>query len=289
MHTRFLMPHGADARLRLCLICPFPLRSAQLTDCAADLVTAVKSPAEALAALSLKQPAAGASDASGSGSGGDEAEAAGGGGSDAEEDDDEDPMVTQLRAYAASHMGAQTAERVRGLACEGAEHRCHVALAALLDCSSSSAPPLGKQLSAARCAALAGAAPDAAARGALLAALEAYVTDAAEEAPQLLKSLSVALKNLYDADVVDEPSLVAWYDNAAAARKFGVSPDGAKAARKAAFAFVDWLRCVVALLRCCIRFLRCAFGCCALRARLTCVCLCVRCSNAESDDDDDEE
>jgi hypothetical protein len=215
--------------------------------------------------MSLK-PAAGASDASGSDDA--DADAAGASSDDDEEDaaegdddDDEDPMVKKLRAYAATHSGAQVAARVRALACEGAEHRCHVALAALLDASGAGAPPLGKQLTAARCAALAAAAPDAPGRGALLAALEAFVTDAADEAPQLLKSLSVALKNLYDADVVDEPSLVAWYDNAAAARKFGVEPEGAKAARKAAFAFVDWLRCVLCVFVWIRVFLRCACVC----------------------------
>ena len=47
---------------------------------------------------------------------------------------------------------------------------------------------------------------------------------------------------MYEGDVVDEDVLYAWYDNAGAARKFGVSPADAKAVREKAFPFVDWLR-----------------------------------------------
>ena len=36
--------------------------------------------------------------------------------------------------------------------------------------------------------------------------------------------------------------LYAWFDNAAAAKKFGVAPADAKLVRERAFAFVDWLR-----------------------------------------------
>ena len=63
-----------------------------------------------------------------------------------------------------------------------------------------------------------------------------------EDAPELLKGLPVALKVLYDADVVEEGPLCAWFDNGAAAKKFGVSAADAKRVREKAFAFVDWLR-----------------------------------------------
>ena len=199
----------------------------QLTDGAADLVTAVK-------AVSL---------GAGAGNG-----AASASGDDDDDEDDEDELVTQLRAYAAKHTAAETGAMLRSLACDGPEHRAHVAVTALLDAGPSAAP-LKAQVTS-RAAALKAAAPDAAGAAALLAALEAFLADAP---PATLKGTALALKELYDADVVDEPALVAWYDAPAAARKFGVSPDDAKAVRKAAHAFVDWLR------------------------------------NAESDDDDDEE
>lgn len=190
----------------------------QLTDGAADLVTAVKG-------VNLDEPGSGSGSGSGEDDGGDEG------------DEDEDELVTQLRAFAAKHSGAETAQQLRSLACDGPEHRAHVAVTALLS-ASPSAPPLKAQ-AVARAAALKGAAPDAAGAAALLAALEAWL---AEAPPAVLKGTALALKALYDADVVDEPALVAWYDAPAAARKFGVSPDGAKAVRKAAHAFVDWLR-----------------------------------------------
>ena len=199
----------------------------QLTDGAADLVTAVKN-------VALDDAGNGAAAAAGAGdSGGDED----GDGDDDDEDDDEDALVKQLRAYAAKHSASETATFLRGLACDGPEHRAHVAVTALLDAGASAAPL--KAQATARAAALKGAAPDAAGRGALLAALEAWL---AEAPPATAKGTALALKELYDADVLDEASLVAWYDNASAARKFGVSPDGAKVVRKAAHAFVDWLR-----------------------------------------------
>lgn len=47
---------------------------------------------------------------------------------------------------------------------------------------------------------------------------------------------------LYEADVVEEAPMCAWFDNSAAAKKFGVSAEDAKRVREKAFAFVDWLR-----------------------------------------------
>jgi len=193
----------------------------QLTDGAADLVTAVKN-------VALDDAGNGAA-AGSAGSAGEE--------EDDDDDDEEDALVKQLRAYAAKHSAAETASFLRGLACDGPEHRAHVAVTALLDAGAGAAPL--KAQATVRAGALKGAAADAAGRGALLAALEAWL---AEAPPATAKGTALALKELYDADVLDEASLVAWYDNAAAARKFGVSPDGAKAVRKAAHAFVDWLR-----------------------------------------------
>ena len=193
----------------------------QLTDGAADLVTAVKN-------VALDDACNGAA-AGSAGSAGEE--------EDDDDDDEEDALVKQLRAYAAKHSAAETASFLRGLACDGPEHRAHVAVTALLDAGAGAAPL--KAQATARAGALKGAAADASGRGALLAALEAWL---AEAPPATAKGTALALKELYDADVLDEASLVAWYDNAAAARKFGVSPDGAKAVRKAAHAFVDWLR-----------------------------------------------
>ena len=47
---------------------------------------------------------------------------------------------------------------------------------------------------------------------------------------------------MYEEDIIEEEVLYAWFDNAAAAKKFGVAPPDAKAVREKAFAFVDWLR-----------------------------------------------
>ena len=124
--------------------------------------------------------------------------------------------------------------------CENLEHRMHILVAALLD-ASESAPPLSKQV-AAKAAVLKACVPDAPSAGAMLASLERWVVD---DAPHVLASkqgVATGLNALYDADVADEPAILAWADNAAAARKFGVSADDAKAVRKAAAPFVEWLR-----------------------------------------------
>ena len=197
----------------------------QLTDGAAALVTAGKSAGEARAAPPVAAMAA-------------LAVAPAAGGSDEEEEEEEDEAVTALRtAYGSAKDGAAAAAALKSLAFQGPEHRAHVAVTALLVLQPG-APPLAKQLEAARLA-LAAAAPDAAGRAALLAALEAGLAGA--EAA-VLKGTALGLKALYDGDVVDEAALVAWYDAPAAARKFGVSPAAAAAVRKASHAFVDWLR-----------------------------------------------
>jgi len=205
----------------------------QLTDGAAAMVTVTKAaqsddaqpPAAALTSLSLN----GAAQAQGAED--DDQD-------DEDGDEDEDPMVRELRTFAAKHSASETAAHLRGLKCENMEHRMHLLVAASLD-SSESAPPLNKQL-AVKATLLCAAAPDAAQRGAMLASLERWLVD---DAPAgAAKSLGQGLHALYDADVLDEPSILAWYDNLGAARKFGVAPDDAQAVRKAAAVFVEWLR-----------------------------------------------
>jgi len=106
------------------------------------------------------------------------------------------------------------------------------------------APPLSKQLGkAAQLFAM--AAPDAPARAALLASLELWLAGREEEAGGIAaasKGLAAGLHALYDADALDEPAILTWFDNAAAGRKFGVPPAAAAAVRKAAAAFVEWLK-----------------------------------------------
>ena len=157
-----------------------------------------------------------------------------------EDDEDDDPLVTGLRAFAASHGATDVAAHLKGLKADNNEHRMHILVAALLD-ASESAPPLSKQV-AAKAAVLKACVPDALSAGAMLASLERWVVD---DAPHVLASkqgVATGLNALYDADVADEPAILAWADNAAAARKFGVSADDAKAVRKAAAPFVEWLR-----------------------------------------------
>ncbi len=54
--------------------------------------------------------------------------------------------------------------------------------------------------------------------------------------------MAVALKVLYDEDVVDEAVIVAWYDKASAGSLLSVSPEAAKAVRAAAKPFAEWLK-----------------------------------------------
>jgi translation initiation factor 5 len=155
-------------------------------------------------------------------------------------DEDDDPLVIGLRAFAATHGAADVAAHLKGLQADNNEHRMHILVAALLD-SAETAPVLSKQV-AAKAAVLKACVPDAPSAGAMLASLERWVVD---DAPHVLASkqgIATGLNALYDADVADEPAILAWADNVAAARKFGVSPDDAKAVRKAAAPFVEWLR-----------------------------------------------
>ena len=156
------------------------------------------------------------------------------------DEEDDDPLVTGLRVFAASHGAAEVAAHLKGMKADNNEHRMHILVAALLD-SSESAPALSKQV-AAKAAVLKACVPDAPSAGAMLASLERWVVD---DAPHVLASkqgIATGLNALYDADVADEPAILAWADNASAARKFGVSPEDAKAVRKAAAPFVEWLR-----------------------------------------------
>jgi len=190
------------------------------------MVTAVKAaeepPAAALSSLALAP--------------GEKAEA------EAEEEEEED-LVEALRAFAAGHGAGETAAHLRQLKTQNVEHRMHTLLFASLS-GEAEAPPLSKQLGkAAPLFAL--AAPDAPARAALLASLELWLAGREEEAGGIAaaaKGLAAGLHALYDADALDEPAILAWFDNAAAGRKFGVPPAAAAAVRKAAAAFVEWLK-----------------------------------------------
>ena len=161
-------------------------------------------------------------------------------GEDEEEDDDEDPLVAGLRKFAASHNASEVASHLKAMKADNMEHRMHVLVAALLDCAEG-APALSKQVSA-KAAVLKACVPDAPTAGAMLASLERWLVDDAPHVLATKQGVATALNALYDADVLDEPSILAWADNAAAARKLGVSSDDAKTVRKAAAPFVEWLR-----------------------------------------------
>lgn len=82
-------------------------------------------------------------------------------------------------------------------------------------------------------------AADAPGQLALLVALEWL---AAEGAPARLREAALALKALYDEDLVDEEIILAWADREEAAKALGVDADGARGVRKAVAPVVEWLR-----------------------------------------------
>jgi eIF4-gamma/eIF5/eIF2-epsilon len=57
-----------------------------------------------------------------------------------------------------------------------------------------------------------------------------------------LLQAAVALKMLYDTDVIEEEVIVAWYDKATAAGILGVPAAAAKAVRDVTKPFVEWLK-----------------------------------------------
>ena len=227
-------------------------------------------PAEALASLALTgaaTPAPHASHTNGGAKNGGGGSAVAAEGENGEEEEEEDHAAS-FRAFLSSTPPpppADGAAFLRDLPLDGLEHRMHVLVGAAVTpppaasspAAGAPAPPppsLAKQLAA--CAPLLGAvvkaaaaswpagacaASPVAAQTALLAALERFL---AHDAPPAFwtKGLSAALKALYDADVVEEPALLAWHDAPASARKLGVSPPDAAAVRKAAAVFVEWLR-----------------------------------------------
>ncbi len=73
----------------------------------------------------------------------------------------------------------------------------------------------------------------------LMCSFETFLTDTA---PGMRKELPMTLKVLYEEDIVEEDSLSKWFDDAAAAKKFGVGAKDAAAVRKAAASFIEWLR-----------------------------------------------
>jgi translation initiation factor 5 len=52
----------------------------------------------------------------------------------------------------------------------------------------------------------------------------------------------LALKALYDEDVLEEELIVAWYDKPTAGKVLNVSAASAKAVRDSAEPFVEWLK-----------------------------------------------
>ena len=207
----------------------------QLTDGAASMVTATlpgeeppQPPSGALASLALS-------------GGGDEPAAAG---EEEDDEEEEEDLVESLRAFAASHGAAQVAAQLLALRTQGTEHRMHTLVFASLS-AASDAPSCAKQLAkAAPLFAL--CARDDASRAALLASLECWLAAREDEGAggvaAAAKGLAAGLHALYDADALDEPAIVAWFDNASAAKKFGVPSARAAAVRTAAAAFVDWLK-----------------------------------------------
>ncbi len=57
-----------------------------------------------------------------------------------------------------------------------------------------------------------------------------------------LLQVSLALKALYDDDIVVEQLIIAWYDKPSAGKVLGVPAPAAKAVRQAAAKFVEWLQ-----------------------------------------------
>ena len=54
--------------------------------------------------------------------------------------------------------------------------------------------------------------------------------------------VSLALKALYDDEIVDEELIIAWHQKPSAGKVLGVPAPAAKAVRVAAAKFVEWLQ-----------------------------------------------
>ena len=54
--------------------------------------------------------------------------------------------------------------------------------------------------------------------------------------------VSLALKALYDDEIVDEALIIAWYNKPLAGKVLGVPAPAAKAVRQAAAKLVEWLQ-----------------------------------------------
>ena len=52
----------------------------------------------------------------------------------------------------------------------------------------------------------------------------------------------MALKALYDEDIVEEDMIIAWYNKPTAGKVLGIPAAAAKAVREAATKFVEWLQ-----------------------------------------------
>lgn len=59
---------------------------------------------------------------------------------------------------------------------------------------------------------------------------------------RLCLQVSLALKALYDDEIVAEELIIAWYGKPSAGKVLGVPAPAAKAVRQAAAKFVEWLQ-----------------------------------------------
>ena len=83
-------------------------------------------------------------------------------------------------------------------------------------------------------------APDEAGQKLLLACLEHMLT---EEEPSLLPKAPLLLKCLYDEDILEEESIIAWHDGGAKLNKrLGISEAQGAAIRKASDPLITWLK-----------------------------------------------
>lgn len=146
--------------------------------------------------------------------------------------------VRRLRSFLNGKRSAKdTADVVRSLGVEGGlAGRMRVLYEAMLGCEENA--KLGAIIKAHKTyLKLLGSDP--ASQLAQLVAFEHYL---GVTAPNRVKEAAVALKTLYDADVMEEEVIVAWYDKASAGSILGVPAAAAKTVRDVAKPFVDWLR-----------------------------------------------
>ena len=153
-----------------------------------------------------------------------------------EEEADVDPAPS-LKAYATSHTASETAAYLALLSPPPKEGTVALLLRALYGgMTGTLAPLLAKQLPLL----VAAAGEGAAGQRALLTGLEHFAGVAAPAA--VLKQTAVLIKAMYDADVLEEAAIDAWFEAPDAAAALGVPAAAAAGVRKQAFPFVNWLR-----------------------------------------------